>query len=294
MPSHEIFKLIRPHQWIKNSFVLTGVIFAGKWDWSTLVAAALAFFAFCAIASAIYVINDILDVDADRQHPIKRNRPLASGKLSLGSAKITAAILFVIALALAATVSGIAFAIVLIYFLMNLAYSWRFKHVVILDVFIISAGFMLRILAGTLGIGIAPSEWLLLCGFMVTLFLGFAKRRSELLTAEATGGDPMLMRRVLDDYHPKMLDIFLGVTAACSILGYGLYAMSTETMQIHGTRALVYTLPFVVYGIFRYLYLLYDKGHGTDTANDLIVDRHMLLTLACWFITTLGILAWMR
>jgi 4-hydroxybenzoate polyprenyltransferase len=289
-----LIKLIRPHQYIKNGFVLIGVIFAGQWNQPTLISAALTFLAFCAIASAVYVINDILDVEADRQHPTKRNRPLASGKLSMASAKITAAVLLIVAMVLAATVSGIALAIVLTYFVMNLVYSWRLKHVVIMDVFIISAGFMLRILAGTLGIGIAPSEWLLLCGFMVTLFLGFAKRRAELLTAEAIGGDAMLMRRVLDDYNPKMLDIFLGVTAACSILGYGLYAMSAETMQLHGTHALVYTLPFVVYGIFRYLYLLYDKGHGTDTANDLLDDRHMLLTVVCWLMATLGILAWTR
>ena len=290
----KIIRLIRPHQYIKNGFVLIGVIFSGQWNLPTLISAVLAFLAFCAIASAVYVINDILDVEEDRQHPTKRNRPLASGKLSMATAKITAVVLLITAVVLSVSVSGLALAIVLIYFVMNLAYSWRLKHIVILDVFIISAGFMLRILAGTLGIGIAPTTWLLLCGFMVTLFLGFAKRRSELLTAEAMGGDAKLMRRVLDDYHPKMLDIFLGVTAACAILGYGLYAMSADTMQIHGTRALVYTLPFVVYGIFRYIYLLYDKGYGTDTASDLLDDRHLLLTVACWLLATLGILAWAR
>jgi 4-hydroxybenzoate polyprenyltransferase len=287
-------KLLRPHQWIKNAFVLVGVIFSHESGSLILMQAVLVFLAFCAIASAVYVINDMLDVDADRQHPTKRNRPLASGKMTMTSAKITAIVLLLVAAALSIAVSGIAFAIILTYFLINLGYSWRLKHVVILDVFIISAGFMLRILVGTLGIGIDPSEWLMLCGFMLTLFLGFAKRRSELLTAEVIGGDAMLIRRVLDDYNPRMLDIFLAVTAACTILGYGIYSMSADTVRIHGTRALVYTLPFVVYGIFRYLYLLYDKGHGTDTANDLLGDRHMMLTVTCWLLVTLGILTWTR
>lgn len=294
MSNLDVIKFLRPHQWIKNGFVLLGVIFSHQWGALVLLDAFLVFLAFCTIASTVYIINDIFDVEADRQHPTKRNRFLASGKISMPSAKITAAVLLIAAVVLTATVNGIALVIMLSYFVMNLAYSWRLKHVVILDVFIISAGFMLRILAGTLGIGITPSEWLLLCGFMVALFLGFAKRRAELLTAEAMGGDAVLIRRVLDDYHPIMLDIFLGVTAACTILGYGLYTMSPETVRTHGTRALVYTLPFVVYGIFRYLYLLYNKERGTDTANDLLNDRHMMLIVAGWLLVTLGILTWAR
>ena len=181
---------------------------------------------------------------------------------------------------------------VITYFVINIFYSWHLKHVVILDVFLISSGFMLRILAGTVGLGIAPSAWLLLCGLMVTLFLGFAKRRAELLMLESIeGGSNGLTRRVLDDYSPQMLEQFIAVTAACTIIAYGLYTVAPQTVAIHGSNNLIYTLPFVVYGIFRYLFLLHRRSKGNDTAKDLVQDPHLLVTVVAWVVTTLWVLS---
>lgn len=176
-----IIRLLRPHQYIKNGFVLLGVVFSHQWDNATLLSASLAFLAFCAMASAVYVLNDIFDVEADRLHPKKRHRPIASGAISVRAAWGMFAGLAMLSLALGSAVGYWVPALLSTYLVLNVAYSLRLKHVVILDVFVISAGFMLRILAGTVGLGIAPSHWLLLCGLMVTLFLGFAKRRAELL-----------------------------------------------------------------------------------------------------------------
>lgn len=286
-----VVKLLRPHQYIKNGFVLLGVVFSHQWDNATLVSAGLAFVAFCAMASAVYVLNDILDVEADRQHPKKRNRPIASGAISVRTAWGLFAGLAVLSLALGSAVGQWVPALLSTYLVLNVAYSLRLKHVVILDVFVISAGFMLRILAGTLGLGITPSHWLLLCGLMVTLFLGFAKRRAELLMLEVSGDHSRAStRRVLDDYSPVMLEQYIAVSAACTILSYGLYTVSESTIAIHGSTNLVYTVPFVVYGIFRYLYLLHHREQGNDTARDLLTDKHLLLTVLAWVVTIVIVL----
>jgi len=287
-----VLKLVRPHQYLKNGFVLLGPLFAHQWDLVTLGQALLVFLAFCCMASAVYVLNDIMDIEADRTHPVKCRRPLPSGAISLGAAKRLLAALVVGAVALSLLVSPWVTLFVSAYFTINVLYSWRLKHVVILDVFLISSGFMLRILAGTVGLGIAPSSWLLLCGLMVTLFLGFAKRRAELLMLETTeGASNGLARRVLDEYSPAVLEQFIAVTAACTILSYGLYTVSPQTVAIHGNDNLIYTLPFVVYGIFRYLFLLHRRDKGNDTARDLVQDRHLLVTVTAWVITTLWVLA---
>ncbi len=286
-----IIKLLRPHQYIKNGFVLVGPLFAHQWDIPTLSSALLAFVAFCFMASAVYVLNDLMDIEADRAHPVKRSRPLPSGKVSPAMAKGLFVLLVASSLVTAAFVSLEAQCFTAIYLLLNVLYSWRLKHVVILDVFIISAGFMLRILAGTLGLGITPSAWLLLCGLMVTLFLGFAKRRAELLMLENSGADGNQTRRVLDDYSPAMLEQFIAVTAACTVLSYGLYTVSPQTTALHGSDSLIWTLPCVIYGIFRYLFLLHHQAKGTDTAKDLLTDGHLLLTVFSWIGVTLWVLS---
>jgi 4-hydroxybenzoate polyprenyltransferase len=174
--------------------------------------------------------------------------------------------------------------IITLYLLLNLAYSWRLKRVVILDVFIIAAGFMLRILAGTTGVGIAPSSWLLLTGLMVTLFLGFAKRRSELAVMEQ-GSESS--RSVLKNYSLPMLDLMIGVCSAGVVMAYSLYTMSAETIAVHHTDKLVYTVPFVLYGLFRYLYRTFADDMGEDPARDLLRDPHLLLTVVGWALVTL-------
>lgn len=286
-----IVRLLRPHQYLKNGFVLIGPMFAHQWALTTLLQVFLAFLAFCCIASAVYVLNDIMDIEADREHPVKCHRPLPCGEISLPFAKRLLGVLVVAALLLSLFVSGWVFVFVVGYFLLNIAYSYQLKHVVILDVFIISAGFMLRILAGTVGLGIAPSKWLLLCGLMVTLFLGFTKRRAELLVLEASNLDGGLSRRVLNEYGSTMLEQFIAITAACTIISYGLYTVSPTTVAIHGSTNLIYTLPLVVYGIFRYLYLLHDRAKGNDTAKELIADKHLLVTVLGWLVITLWVLA---
>ncbi len=285
----ELIRLMRPHQWVKNSFVLTGLIFGHAWHSPALVIQAFtAFAAFCLISSTVYVFNDIIDIDQDKQHPTKRNRPLPSGKLSIHTAAIFAAVLGVAAMLLAALASYKVVIILLIYAVMNLAYSIELKHIVILDVFIIATGFMLRILAGTLGLGIPPSQWLLLCGLMVTLFLGFSKRRAEIIVLS---DDKSAHRKVLEDYSPVLLDKMIVITAAGLIMSYSLYTMSPETIMIHRTANLVYTVPFVIYGVFRYIFLLHHQRSGGDPSRDLVRDPHMLTVLATWFITTIVLIA---
>jgi 4-hydroxybenzoate polyprenyltransferase len=170
--------------------------------------------------------------------------------------------------------------------LLNLGYSFGLKHVVILDVFIIAAGFMLRILAGTLGIGIAPSQWLLLCGLMLTLFLGFAKRRAE-LAAAGRQRRPSPRARAL---HRPMLDQFIGIAAAGTVISYALYTVSAETVAMHGTRALIATVPFVLYGMLRYLWKLHARGGGGDPAQELLRDPHLLAATAGWLLLVMLLL----
>lgn len=286
-----VLKLVRPHQYLKNGFVFLGPLFAHQWDLVTLSQALFTFLAFCFMASAVYVLNDIMDIEADLTHPVKCHRPLPSGSIPLRSAKQLLGGLVIASVVVSLLANGWIPMFVMSYFVINTFYSVRLKHVVILDVFLISSGFMLRILAGSVGLGIEPSAWLLLCGLMVTLFLGFAKRRAELLMLEATEGtNSSLTRRVLDDYSPEMLEQFIAVTAACTIVSYGLYTVSPQTVAVHGSDGLIYTLPFVVYGIFRYLFLLHRREKGNDTAKDLVQDRHLLVTVAAWVGTTLWVL----
>ena len=287
-----LMKLCRPHQYIKNTFVLIGMLFAHQWDIGSLLQAAWAFCAFSAAASAVYVLNDMVDVEADKAHPTKCHRPLASGVVSMKQAKqiLVGLLAFALLPSLLAG-QGWLVLIILAYVAMNIAYSLRLKHVVLLDVFVISAGFMLRILAGTVGLGIVPSEWLLLCSMMLTLFLGFSKRTSELMQSTAAeDGFQQKTRKVLDEYSPTLLTQLTSITAACTIISYGLYTVSPATVALHATHNLIYTLPVVIYGIFRYLYLTQRYAKGTDTARDLLSDKHLLGSAALWVVLTLGLL----
>jgi len=279
-----LIKLLRPHHWTKNLFVFTGILFSHDWEnaslWLDVLMTALAF---SLTSSAVYVINDIADREQDRLHPEKRRRPIASGAVGLNTARVLGGVVMLVGVGLAYLVSIEALGIIVIYLLMNLAYSAGLKHVAILDVFIIALGFMLRILAGTIGVGIPPSQWLLLCGFMITLFLGFAKRSSEMMALEDAGVDH---RKSLEDYNMSLLDLMLGITGAATIMTYSLYTMSEATISIHGTSQLIYTVPFVTYGIFRYILLLHRHGQGTDPSSDLFKDPQMLITGIGWAVVT--------
>lgn len=281
-------RLMRPHQWVKNVFVFTGLLFGHAWNDAHLTTqVVIAFFAFCLISSTIYIINDIVDLEQDRHHPKKNQRPLASGQISTGAAIFLAIVLATLGFGLASGASATVVLILLVYALMNVAYSLWLKHVVILDVFIIATGFMLRILVGTLGVGIPPSQWLLLCGMMVTLFLGFAKRRAEII---ALTEDKVAHRKVLEHYGPVLLDKIIGITAACLIMSYSLYTMSSDTIRIHGTANLIYTVPFVMYGTSRYIYLLHHHSRGGDPSHDLVRDPHLLIVVGAWMIATIGMI----
>ncbi len=284
-----MIKLLRPHQWLKNGFVFVGLLFGHAWhDAARVQMVLLAALAFCFASSAIYVINDWYDRESDRLHPRKRLRPLAAGTVTPVAGLILAVLCVLLGITLARLAAPRVLSIVTIYLLLNLAYSWQLKHIVILDVFVIAAGFMLRILAGTLGVGIPPSSWLLLTGLMVTLFLGFAKRRSELAVMER-GGDAA--RKVLQNYSLPMLDLMIGVCTAGVVISYSLYTMSPETIAMHHTDKLIYTVPFVLYGLFRYLHLTFSSDAGEDPARDLLRDPHLLVTVLGWAAVTLWLFA---
>ena len=286
----ELLRLLRPHQWVKNGFVLVGLLFSDVGhDWklrgSVLVAAA----GFCLLSSCVYIINDVFDREADRAHPLKRKRPLASGTVSMSQAYVLAFVCGTAGLALGAMASALVVAILLAYLVLNLAYSAGLKNIVILDVFIIAAGFMLRIFAGTWGVDIVPSYWLLLCGLQLTVFLGFAKRRAELMASDGSASNGASQRAVLDDYSPALLDTMMAISAAGVIVSYSLYTVSPDTIALHRTDKLIYTLPFVLYGIFRYIFLVHRRD-GEDPARTLLTDAHMLVVGALWLGVTLCLL----
>ena len=279
-------RLLRPHQWVKSAFVFVGVIFGHAWDQPAYLSAALlAAAGFSLAASCVYVFNDLADRERDRAHPRKKDRPLASGAIGVPVAVALGVGCGVAGLALSYLAAPLVAALVGAYLLLNAGYTLGLKHVAILDVFIISAGFMLRIVAGTEGIGIEASQWLILCGMMVTLFLGFSKRRAELyaLEGEATGdkGNKGTHRKVLEEYDPVLLDKMIGVCASGTIVCYSLYTLSPQTIAQHHTTALIWTVPFVLYGMFRYLQRLHAGG-GEDVARDLFRDLHLLAAVGGW------------
>ena len=275
-------KLARPRQWVKNGFVLPGLIFGHALGEPDKLAAALtATVAFCLMSSAVYALNDCFDRERDREHPDKQHRPIASGEVSVRAATVYGLLLAAGALALGACASPLVAAILVGYALINLGYSMGLKRIPVVDVFIIAAGFMLRLLAGTLGIGIEPSRWLLFCGFLVTLFLGFAKRRAELIRL---GEDAGQHRPVLDAYTESFLDAAVLACATGMVIAYGLYTVSAQTMAQHGTD-LTLTLPFVLFGTFRYLFLLRHRGGGGDPSNELLDDPWLLGSAVGWIAT---------
>lgn len=247
----------------------------------------LAAIAFCLASSAVYIFNDIIDLPKDKEHPKKKNRPLPSGKIS-----ISEALALCIALALASFAIGLilsykVFFILSGYILINLAYTFYLKQIVILDVFCISAGFMLRIMAGTYALDIPPSKWLLLCSMMLTLFLGFAKRRAEVIAVDT---HPEESRQVLESYGPVLLDELISICLSGVIITYSLYTMSEDTVTLHKTKNLIFTVPFVIYALFRYIFLLNHRRRGEDPSQEIIKDPHIIAAVAGWAILTFYLL----
>lgn len=271
---------MRPAQWAKNAFVLAPVVFAHRLEQGgPLLSAALAFVSFCAASSAVYLLNDLADREEDRKHPLKRDRPIASGALPVSAAAAAAGLLALGAALLAARL-GATFATILGgYIALMVTYTLRLKTLVILDVMALAAGFVLRVLGGAAAVAVEVSGWLLLTTTFVALFLGFSKRRHELaLLAEAAAGQ----RRVLDHYSPVFLDQMINVTTASTVLAYALYAASPDTAEKLGTPHLVWTVPFVLYGIFRFLYLLYQRPEARNPTEAILFDPPFLANGAAW------------
>jgi 4-hydroxybenzoate polyprenyltransferase len=282
-----LLRSLRPAQWAKNSFVLAPLVFGGKLaDAGVLGKAALAFAAFCAAASAVYLVNDLRDRDEDRNHPLKRLRPIASGALP-----VPAAIAATVGVALAALgmalALGAGFTLVLgIYLLLNLLYTFRFKHVVILDVMCISLGFVLRVEAGAQATGVAVSSWLLLCTTFLALFLAFSKRRHEITLLAGSASE---QRKVLDHYSPAFLDQMINVVTASSVVSYALYAAAPETVAKYHTQNLIFTVPMVLFGIFRYLYLMYQRPGAKNPTEAILSDVPFLLNILIWGVAVVSI-----
>ena len=271
---------MRPHQWAKNLFVLAPLVFGQELDERTSIARALlTFAAFCAASSGVYLVNDVRDREEDRRHPLKRRRPIAAGVVPVALAVAAAVVLFAVAAVCGAALGWGVLGVLAAYTLLNLLYSAGLKHVVILDVMILAVGFVLRVIAGGLAIEVEVSSWLLLCTIFLALFLAFSKRRHEivLLAEEAAG-----QRRVLDHYSPAFLDQMINVVTASSVVSYALYAISPETAARFHSRWLVYTVPLVLFGIFRYLYLVYQKPEERNPTEAILKDPPFLINMALW------------
>jgi len=285
---------LRPKQWTKNLLLFVGVVFSQHLTDPAIVGRAIAgFAAFSLLAGSVYLVNDLRDVEADRQHPRKRSRPIASGRLSAGVAWGSLPVLLAVVGAIAWWLGPGFLATAVIYVLLNLAYSMGLKHVVLLDVFVIALGFVLRAIAGVqLLLPVAPgtelSPWLLVCTFFGALFLGLAKRRREI--ANAGEEQATRQRAVLDHYTPELLDGLLLVSAATSLMGYALYTIWPATVAKFGTEALLYTVPFVAYGIFRYLYLVRVAESSEDPSQVLLTDRALGVCVVLYLATVIVIL----
>ena len=283
-----LVELLRPKQWVKNAFVLVGLLFGHAWrDPPMIMAAISATAAFCLASGAVYAFNDACDAARDREHPDKRNRPVARGAVSPGVALALSAIAAAAALSLAAWIGWQATAIVAAYLGLSVAYTTALKRIPVLDVVAIAGGFMLRLLAGTLGIGIEPSKWLLACGFLLTLFLGFAKRRAEI--AQLTR-DASRHRAVLETYSIGFLDKAIALCAVGMVAAYAWYTMAAETALLHGTGSLVLTLPWVLLGTARYLYRLRARGGGGDPTEELLRDPLLAASVAGWTATVIWLI----
>ncbi len=284
----EILKSLRPQQWIKNFFIFAAIIFSRNiFNLPLLLKAVIAFIAFCVLSSSLYILNDLKDLEEDKHHPIKSKRPLASGRLKKSHAILSFVILSSLGFILAVTLNRNFFIIALVYFILQIAYSFRLKHVVILDVFVIAAGFLIRVVAGGLAIEVSLSSWLLICTTLLALFLALGKRRHELVLLEE---EASAHRPILEEYNPYFLDQLIAVVTASIVIAYCLYTIDAKTVAKFGTTNLLYTVPFVFYGIFRYLYLIHQKSKGGSPETLILKDKPLLIDIFLWIASAVFIL----
>lgn len=279
----EILQSMRPQQWIKNFFIFAALIFSQNvFNFSLVAKTVMAFVAFCLLSGSLYILNDLKDLEEDRLHPLKSKRPLVSGRLK----KSTAICFFfgfsVLGLVLAAALNLSFLIIACVFFAIQVAYSFYLKHVVILDVFIIAASFLIRVVAGALAIEVYVSPWLLICTTLLALFLAMSKRRHELVLLEENAVNH---RSILREYNPYLLDQMIAVVTASIVVAYCLYTVSEETVAKFGTTKLLYTVPFVLYGIFRYLYLVHQRSEGGSPEVLIIKDKPLLIDIFLWIVS---------
>ena len=282
---------MRCHQWVKNGFILAAPVFAKQITVpDKAVATAVAVFVFCLGASAVYLLNDLVDLERDRLHPLKKSRPLASGRMTRREAWVLMVILALGSLVVSVLALPFSAVLVLVAYLVSSAlYSLLFKHLVILDVMFIAVGFLLRVLMGSFATSVPPSHWLLLCTLNLSLFLGFTKRRAELVALEDAAQNH---REVLEHYSLSFLDQMIAIVTGATLVCYILYTVDARTAEVFGTHYLVATVPFVLYGVFRYLYLSYHRSEGGSPTRAILTDRPFQVNLLLWGITCVIIIYW--
>ena len=274
---------LRPHQWTKNLLVFAALVFAQRLTVVGDVAlSVVAFVVFCAASSACYLFNDVCDAERDREHPVKCRRPVASGELPASTALLAALALGMGAVCLGLVVRVRFGGVVAAYLALQLTYSLALKHVVIIDVLCIAGSFVLRAAGGAAAIAVTFSGWLMLCTALLALFLAFAKRRRELLALEGAETH----RKSLSDYSPQMLDQMIAVVTASTLIAYCIYTVWPLTVERFGTDAMKYTIPFVLYGLFRYLYLVYARVGGACPTRDLLTDPPLLIDIFLWAVVS--------
>ena len=281
-PARGLIVSLRPSQWTKNLLVFAPLIFAVKlFDPAAVVRAAAGFFVFCALSSVVYLINDVMDREGDRQHPLKCRRPIAAGELSVPSALIAAASIAAAGLTSAFALGWRFGGVAVGYVVLQTLYSLVLKHIVIVDALTLAMGFVLRAVAGAAVIDVVVSHWLFVCTILAALFIALAKRRHELvLLADGAANH----RPILDEYSPYLLDQMIAVVTASTLIAYIFYTISPETEQKFGTPWLGLTIPFALYGIFRYLYLVHRRDGGGSPADLLLNDRPLLACVTLWVI----------
>ena len=279
----KLFELIRPKQWIKNLFVFAPILFAGQLlNLPLLMQNMLAFIAFCGVSSSVYVLNDIIDVESDRAHKKKRYRPIAAGDVSVNQAKILFFILLLFTTLICFKLNYLFALTIVFYFINNILYTFKIKNVVLLDVFSISTGFILRVIGGAVAIDVSVSSWMIITTIFISLFLGISKRRAELSGPNQENLEKQ--RKVLSDYDVVFVDQLNTVAATGTIISYALYTVSEKAISAFHSDKLIYTTPFVIYGIFRYLYLLHQKNMGESPTSIVTKDIPIIIYSLLWLI----------
>ena len=272
-----VFRSLRPKQWTKNVAIFAALVFSQRlFEPSFFLETLLAFFLFCFISGSVYILNDVVDLEQDKKHPQKSKRPIASGKLKPSVAIATGVIILMLATTIAFSLSFPFGMVAVSYLILQILYSFYLKHVVILDVFSVASGFVLRVVGGAEVIHVPISSWLLICTILLSLFLAMSKRRHELILLE---DNAVHHRKILYEYSPYFLDQMISVVTSSTVIAYALYTMSDETVEKFHTDNLKFTIPFVIYGIFRYLYLIHQKNEGGSPERILLTDRPLIINI---------------